>query len=95
MNNAKNNYFKHKLEEFRNDMKNTWKVINSLLKNKNDKKYPETMYDDKGMKIQGNSQIADAFNEYLLNAIKEPGSGVGGNTNADTLNESTFNPSGS
>ena len=37
INTAKNNYFKSKFEECKNDIKNTWKCINSIISNKKKK----------------------------------------------------------
>ena len=71
VNAVKNDYFKHKLEEFKNDSRNTWDIINSLLRNKNKASIPDIMIDEGGKKIQGKLNISNKFNDYFLNITKD------------------------
>ena len=66
----KNNYSKQKLEECKNDMKNTWKFINKIISNKNTKRFSEYMLDQNGRKIYDKLVIANKFNEYFINSSK-------------------------
>ena len=70
INNAKNNYSKHKLEECKSDIKSTWKFINSLISNKNKKSISEYMLDENGQKIYDKLKIANKFNDYFINTSK-------------------------
>ena len=70
INAAKNNYSKQKLEECKNDMKNTWKFINKIISNKNTKRFSEYMLDQNGRKIYDKLVIANKFNEYFINSSK-------------------------
>ena len=70
INTAKNKYFKTKLENCKNDMKTTWKFINTLISNKSNKCFSEYMLDENGTKIYDKLKIANKFNEYFINTAK-------------------------
>ena len=70
INTAKNKYSKTKLENCKNDMKTTWKFINTLISNKNNKRFSEYMLDENGTKIYDKLKIANKFNEYFINTAK-------------------------
>ena len=68
--NTKNNYFKQKFEDCKNDIKTTWKNINYIISKKNRKGFPEYMLDENGRKIFDKLKIADKFNEYFIGTSK-------------------------
>ena len=70
INTAKNNYFKAKFEECKNDIKNTWKCINSIISNKKKKMIPEFMLDENNRKIYDKLKIANKFNDYFIGTSK-------------------------
>ena len=70
LNTAKNNYYKLKFEECKNDIKNTWKFLNSIISNKKKKSIPEYMLDENGNKIYDKLKIANKFNEYFIGTSK-------------------------
>ena len=61
---AKKKYFAEQLNQFRNDIKNTWKVINSVLNRaKNRSSIAKLRVDD--IIIEDNKKIAENFNLYF------------------------------
>ena len=61
---AKKKYFAEQLNQFRNDIKNTWKVINSVLNRaKNTSSIAKLRVDD--ITIEDNQRIAENFNLYI------------------------------
>ena len=61
---AKKKYFAEQLNQFRNDIKNTWKVINSVLNRaKNTSSIAKLRVDD--ITIEDNQRIAENFNLYF------------------------------
>ena len=63
---AKQNYFSNILEKERNNMRNTWKILNSIIRPNNHKKCSEK-------NVSGNetyscpNEIASKFNQYFAN----------------------------
>ena len=63
---SKKNYLSKKFNQEKNNIKGTWKVINSLLNTRKNKVNP-TYFCAESSKITGNKEIADAFNKYFVN----------------------------
>ena len=64
---AKFNYYHEKFQEFSNDMKKTWKIINSIIATKKSSHdIPSTFYDG-NMSYTGTKDIAEGFNEFFVN----------------------------
>lgn len=60
-------YYHEKLQQHKTDIKQTWKIINSILNKNNNQEYP------KELKINGNLitneyAVANKFNEYFVNS---------------------------
>ena len=64
---VKKRYYGDLLEFHKNDVKGTWKILKSIIGNKkSNNSYPDE-FDRDGMKISGNKNIADAFNNFFVN----------------------------
>ena len=64
---AEKEYYNRLLYEKKDDIKGTWKIINSMIKgNKSNVSYPEEFY-DKGQCIKNGKTIADGFNKFFTN----------------------------
>lgn len=47
-------------------MKVTWNLINTLLNKEKPRHHPSYVINDDGLRIEGNTEIADAFNTYFV-----------------------------
>ena len=64
---AEKEYHNRLLYEKKDDIKGTWKIINSMIKgNKSNVSYPEESH-DKGQCIKNGKSIADGFNNFFTN----------------------------
>ena len=65
---CKKEYFSKLLENNKDNVKNTWRVLNSLI-NKQFKcsEYPDTFKDDDGLFVKGDKNIANKFNSFFTN----------------------------
>ena len=63
---AKKNYFSDQLEKEKNNIKNTWKILNNVL-NKNHTKPCNTEFNLNGQVIDNPEQIPDHFNDFFIN----------------------------
>ena len=61
-------YYSNLLEESKQNIKETWKIINKLLNKKSTKKssYPSE-FKNNGSTISGNKNIAEHFNQFFVN----------------------------
>ena len=59
-------YFSRQFYKHKNDIKNTWKVINEALHSKNDTDPPKYVFKD-DRKVDDPAEIAEVFNEYFVN----------------------------
>ena len=62
---AKQNYFSSQLDREKHNMKNTWKILNSILRSS--KKSISDKFVSNGNIINEPKQIADGFNKYFAN----------------------------
>ena len=63
---AKRNYFTNLLEKEKNNMRNTWKVLNSIIRPNNYKKCSEKFVSNNEI-YTCPDQIATKFNQYFAN----------------------------
>ena len=64
---SKRNYYASKFAEYSRDIKNTWKVINSLISNKKKQNdLPSTFYNGE-LSFEGAKNIANGFNDFFVN----------------------------
>ena len=63
---AKKNYLNRKFNQEKNNIIGTWKLINSLLSKTKSKTNP-SYFVHNGVKINDDGDIANAFNDYLVN----------------------------
>ena len=61
---SKREYYSSQLKTYKNDMKNTWKIINNVL-NKNRKKSQISKINNEGTIVDDPTSIAETFNEYF------------------------------
>lgn len=61
---SKRIYFRNKFAQAQGNVKGTWNVINSLLNKGKHKPNPSYIVND-NITLDDNSEIADAFNDYL------------------------------
>ena len=62
-------YYSNWLEESKNNAKETWKIIKSLLNKKSKKSYYPSEFLNNGSTISGNKIIAEYFNKFFVNII--------------------------
>ena len=72
---AKRNYFTNLLEKEKNNMRNTWKVLNSIIRPKNYKKCSEKFVSNNEI-YTCPDQIATKFNQYFANIGPELASSI-------------------
>ena len=63
---SKKDYFAHQFEKEKNNIRNTWKVINSVLNNKMSSCTVNSIMHE-GKLIHNPTQIANCFNDYFVN----------------------------
>ena len=61
---AKRSYFNKKFKEIKHNAKETWSVLNSLIRNKTTKSKKVDELEVNGKKITNNKEIANAFNKF-------------------------------
>ena len=64
---AKKGYFENRFYRFKNDIKNTWKVINEFISKKQTHKKLPLFFIDNYTKITDKKDIANKFNNYFTN----------------------------
>ena len=62
---AKKNYFSTPLQKEKNNIKNTWKILNNIL-NKNNHKSCNTEFNLNGQVINNAKEIPDHFNDFFI-----------------------------
>ena len=63
---AKNIYFYNVFERYKNDSRNTWKTINSILNAGKSKKDFPTFFTINDIQVTSETQIADHFNKFFV-----------------------------
>ena len=63
---AKKLYYRNSFNKYRQNLRSTWKLINSLMSRRSDKCSVRTLVVD-GFETHNEMQIADSFNEYFSN----------------------------
>jgi len=63
---AKKNYYSDQLKKEKNNIKNTWKILNNVL-NKDHKRPCHTEFNLNGKIINNSNQIPDHFNDFFIN----------------------------
>ena len=64
--NAKKMYYRSSFSKYKNNLRNTWKLINGLMSRNSGRHSVKTIVVD-GLETQDESQIANYFNEYFSN----------------------------
>ena len=64
---AKKSYYDAKLAEYAKDVRNTWKIINTLISNKKNKHDIPGVFTEGTVNFTGAKEIAEGFNEYFVN----------------------------
>ena len=73
----KKRYFKNYFEKCLNNSKQTWKGINKLLHNNQNKKSDEIFLNIKGEIITDQKRVADKFNDFYINIAQKLVDGLG------------------
>ena len=60
-------YYSNLLKESKNNTKETWKIIKSLLNKNSQKSYYPSEFKNNGSTISGNKNIAEYFNQFFVN----------------------------
>jgi hypothetical protein len=63
---AKKTYYETKLTEYANDIKNSWKIIYTLISNKKSKHDIPGIFSDGSVYYTGAKEIAEGFNDYFV-----------------------------
>ena len=63
---AKNSYFHNVFERYKNDTRNTWKTINSILNSSKSKKDFPSFFTISGIEVTNEAQIANHFNKFFV-----------------------------
>ena len=93
--NAKSNYFKQKIMENKNNVKNLWKILKRVAPTKPIKKSP-TYIEVDGIQIKEPKEMANAFNQYFTSISGPPTSDNTDPTEFQALvNEFTVNTTSS
>lgn len=83
---AKKSYFHNQFEAYKNNMKKTWALLNTILKkSENSTDFPDFFINENGDKITDNKLIAEGLNEFFVNVGPKLSSKLG-TTNIDPLN---------
>ena len=82
---AKVSYYEHIFEKYKNDMKNTWKNISSLLSKSNKNTNSIKTIKVNGKDSQDKTKIANAFNDFFVNVGPKLAASI------DTSNKRPFN----
>ena len=64
---AKDKYHKNYFEQYKENSKKQWQMINSLLNRKNKKSGPIKLQDGEGTSISNPNLVAEKFNDYFAN----------------------------
>ena len=81
---AKQNYYSHQFDRYKNDIKKTWDTIKSIMNKKRSKsEFPNCFFVD-GKLIDNKSDIAESFNKYFTNIGPELAKSI------NTSNKPTF-----
>lgn len=81
---AKKLYWDNQFQCCKNDIKETWKNINKIIKGNNDKSgFPETMQSNSGI-LNNPQEIADGFNSFYVNIGPQLSSNIHSSTDPTT-----------
>ena len=80
---AKRRYFNEKFKDIRHNAKDTWKVLNDLIRNKTRKPNKVTELEIEGRKVTNDKEIADNFNKFYASV---------GDTQAKTIPQTDKDP---
>ena len=65
---VKKDYYNRQFVRYKNDIKNTWSTIKSVIdKNRSQRKNIQTKFKINGSIIEGDLKIADEFNKFFMN----------------------------
>ncbi len=64
---AEKSYYCRKLEEYRNNVKNTWKILNEVTRRKSKSKQCQKEFISEGVMITDGKTISNKFNEFFTN----------------------------
>ena len=64
---AKRLYFESKIEQHKNDIKSTWKVLNEIVNRKNRRRQLPSVFNHDSIEISDPKEIADQFCKYFTN----------------------------
>ena len=60
-------YYSKLLSEKKNDIKATWKILNSVIKKKQPSSNDPDSFNDNGTKVTDKVEIANKFNDFFVN----------------------------
>ena len=60
-------YFESKIEQHKNDIKNTWKVLEEILNRNNRRRQLPSVFNHDSIEISDPKEITDQFCEYFTN----------------------------
>ena len=67
MRKCKKDYYVDVLEENKNNLKGTWKILNSIIRNKpNNSDFPEEFLDNDKI-IKNKEELVEGFNKFFVN----------------------------
>ena len=65
---CKKQYFSKLINDNRDDIKGTWRILNSLINKKNSTiEYPDAFHSDDDSQVKGDRNIANHFNDFFVN----------------------------
>ena len=68
INNAKQIFYQNEFNKHKNDIKKTWEIIKSIIKNSDNKNVtPKFILDNNNLHITNKKEIADKFNDFFVN----------------------------
>ena len=73
---AKNKYYTKYFNEYKDNSRKQWQMINSLLNRKKSRIKINKLIDENGQEITNDNDIADKFNEYFSNIASNLKSGI-------------------
>ena len=87
---AKRTYYQHSFDKYKNDTKNTWKIIKEITNRNNIKKHIPCLFNVEGETITDKSKIANKLNTYFTKIGPTLASKI--NTNGNKTFDSFLSP---
>ena len=81
---CKKQYYGKLLDNHKNDIKGTWRILNQLIRKKNNTtEYPDVFKNDDGSQVKGNQNIANKFNSFFVNVGPNLANKIGSSRDVD------------